>query len=146
MTYTIEILQELCAELGLYSKPYGDNAALIVPLTRAEEPERPIYNVFLLDSDRLSAYAVSTGFDLPQERLFDAHWLCNRWNRDRFNTRAYVDKEGELRLDLNFIADDLPREFVRERFIRDFIAASGDFFEQAAALFPLSTRAGAANE
>lgn len=135
MTYTIDELESLCGELGLYSKRSGD--ALVVPMTRAEDPERPIYNVFLADCDKnfLRAYAISVGFTIDEQKQFEAMVLCNKWNRERSFARAYVDRDGELRLELDFEGEGIPKEYARENFIREFTAASGDFFEWASTAF-----------
>lgn len=135
MTYSIDDLQRLCGELGMYCTQ--TNGALLVPMTRAEDPERPIYNVFLADPEKaaLRAYAISVGFTIPEEKQLDAFIVCNRWNRDRSITRAYLADDGELRVELAFDGEGLSEEFVRENFLRDFIAATGDFFELAANVF-----------
>ena len=130
MNMTTDELKALCDEIGYYSKISGN--ALVIPMTRAEDPERPIYNVFVPGENSLSAYAVSVGFKYPEEKRNGAYLMCNQWNRERPFGRAYLDNEGELRLDMVYMGEeDLDREYVKENLLRLFTICSGDFFEFA---------------
>lgn len=135
MPHSLDDLQRLCGEIGLSCRI--SNNALLVPLTRAEDPERPIYNVFLADNEKqtLCAYAISVGFEIPEEKQLDAFLVCNRWNRDRSLTRAYLADDRELRVEFDLPDQGLSDEYIRESFLREFVSASGDFFEFAANVF-----------
>lgn len=128
---TIDHLAAMCQELKLHAERSDGN--LIVPMTRAEDPERPIYNVFYEQEGRVVATAFATGFLFPQDdpQLFDAYEFCNRWNSDYPAPRACVAGDGSLCVEMNYYREGLSDEYLKENFLRLFIRLSGDFFEAA---------------
>ena len=110
------------------------NNALVVPITRAEDPERPVYNAFFTSDERLVANAFSRGFERNGAEV-DALEFCNRWNALKPKPRARLDAEVGLCVDDSIVARGAERERLAKDFIQAFVLGSGDFFEVASELF-----------
>ena len=129
---TVDEFEETVKETGLFYRRSGN--AIIVPLTLAEAPEKPIRIGFIIGDGYASATSVSEGFRVDDEKMTRALGFCNKWNFERLSPRAYVDAEGRLRADMNVEIDGLSREYLIENFIRRFVREAGDFFAEALAL------------
>ena len=129
---TVDEFEETVKETGLFYRRSGN--AIVVPLTLAEAPEKPIRIGFIVSDGYASATSVSEGFRVDGDKTQRALEFCNEWNDDKLTPRAYVDAEGRLRADMNVCVDGLSREYLIENFIRRFVREAGDFFAEALVL------------
>ncbi|MBP5621901.1 MAG: YbjN domain-containing protein [Thermoguttaceae bacterium] len=129
---TVDDLEELVKETGLYYRRSGN--AIIVPLTLAEAPEKPIRVGFIIGDGYASATSVSEEFRVDDDAKPRALGFCNEWNYDNLTPRAYVDSDGRLRADMNVGIDGLSREYLIEDFVKRFVREAGDFFAEALVL------------
>ncbi len=129
---TIDDFEETVKETGLYYRRSGN--AIIVPLTLAEAPEKPIRIGFIIDDGYATAISVSEGFRVDDDKTTRALAFCNEWNCDKLTPRAYVDDEGRLRADMSVGIVGLSREYIVENVIRRFVREIGDFFAEALVL------------
>ena len=127
-----DYLEDMVKETGLFFRRSGN--AIVVPLTLAEAPEKPIRIGFIIGDGYATATSVSESFRVDDEKMTRALGFCNEWNYERLSPRAYVDAEGRLRADMNVEIDGLSREYLIENFIRRFVREAGDFFAEALAL------------
>ena len=126
---TVDELEETVKETGLYYRRSGN--AIIIPLTLAEAPEKPIRIGFIIGDGYVMATSVSEAFRFDGDKKQYALGLCNEWNYVHLTPRAYVDDEGRLRADMSVKIDGLSREYLIDDFIKRFVREAGDFFAEA---------------
>lgn len=127
---TLNQLRELLDETGVRHAKKDD--VLLANLPANEDFGRDVLILFAVEGVRIRAVAGSGGFQAPRAARLQALEFCNAWNAEKAVPRAYLDEEGYFRLDLSLFVDvEIDASYIKENFIRPFMAMSWQFFKDA---------------
>ncbi len=127
---TLNEMRDLLDELGV--RHMKKDQVLVANLNADEDFEHNVSVVFEIEGDRMRAVAWSCDFTEPRSNRIKALEFCNSWNDDKVVPRAYLDEDGDFRLDLCLYTDvDLDAAYIKENFARLFMATAWQFFKEA---------------
>lgn len=130
---TLNDLRDLLDEAGVSCKKKDD--VLIASLSADSDFGHDVGIIFTLEGttgSRMRAVAWSGSFQAPRADRVKALEFCNAWNADKAVPRAYLDTDGDFRLDLSLFTDvDIDASYIKENFIRLFMATTWHFFKDA---------------
>ena len=97
---------------------------------------KPLACVFIAGTNKIQAVGWEEGFSFDGSRRVEGLEFCNQWNCERVNPRAYLDRDGDLRVDMTLFTDTpLTDEYVEENFARLFVSTAKQCYEEAAQKF-----------
>ncbi len=97
---------------------------------------KPLACVFTAGTNKIQAGCLAEGFRFDGSRRVEGLEFCNQWNCERVNPRAYLDRDGDLRVDMTLFTDKpLTDEYVEENFARLFVSTAKQCYEEAAQKF-----------
>lgn len=101
-----------------------------------ENNSNPTMCLFTASDSKIQASAWQEELSYDEERRGESLEFCNQWNYSRVNPRAYLDEDGDLRVDMAlFEAEKLSDEYLEENFIGLFVSTARQFYEEAAKRF-----------
>jgi hypothetical protein len=96
--------------------------------------------VFTSGANKIQVGGWTEGFRFEGDRRVEGLEFCNEWNYNKANPRAYLDSDGDLRVDMTLFTDEpLSDEYVEENFVRLFLSTANEFYEEAAKKFATAT-------
>ena len=105
-------------------------------LSADEDFDKDVGVIFEVEGDRMRGVAWSCDFTAPRDDRRKALEFCNAWNAEKAVPRAYLDKDGDFRLDLTTYTDvELDESYVKENFVHLFMATAWQFFKEAGEAF-----------
>ncbi len=136
---TLNELRDLLDEVGARHARKDD--VLIANLPADDDFGYDVGVVFQIEGSgmRMRAVSWSGNFQAPRADRRKALEFCNEWNAEKAVPRAYLDKNGDFRLDLSLYTDvDVDAAYIKENFINLFMATSWQFFKAAGQEFGAS--------
>ena len=131
--FSIDRLRDILDKIG-YRHTKKDDALLAN--FHSDDFPKPLACIFSAKNKKIQVAAWTEGFRFEGARRVEGLEFCNQWNYDKANPRAYLDSDGDLRVDMTLFADEpLTDEYVEENFVRLFLSTANQFFEEAAKKF-----------
>ncbi len=131
--FSIERLRDILDKIGYrHTKKDG----VIYATFNSDDFPKPLACVFTASGNKIQVGGWTEGFRFDDERRVEGLEFCNEWNYDKANPRAYLDSDGDLRVDMTLFTDaPLSDEYVEENFVRLFLSTANQFYEEAAKKF-----------
>ena len=129
---TLNELRDLLDEAGVRHMKKDD--VLVANLPADDDFGCDVGVVFRIEGSgsRMRAVSWSGEFQAPRADRRKALEFCNAWNADKAVPRAYLDDDGDFRLDLSLFTDvDVDAAYIKENFINLFMGTSWQFFKSA---------------
>ena len=131
---TLNDLRDLLDEMNVRNMKKDD--VLRVQLSADEDFGEDVGVIFEIEDARMRAVAWAYEFTAPRADRMKALEFCNQWNADKAVPRAYLDSDGDFRLDLTMYTDvELEKSYIKENFIHLFMATAWQFFKEAGQAF-----------
>lgn len=131
--FSIDRLRDILDKMGFrHTKKDG----AIFATFNSDDFPNPLACVFTASDTKIQVGGWSEGFRFDGSRRVEGLEFCNSWNYDKANPRAYLDKDGDLRVDMTLFTDEpLSDDYVEENFVRLFLSTANQFYEEAADKF-----------
>ncbi|MBP3530554.1 MAG: YbjN domain-containing protein [Thermoguttaceae bacterium] len=108
----------------------------IYAIFKGADFSKPLACVFIAGTNKIQAVGWEEGFSFDGSRRVEGLEFCNEWNYVKTNPRAYLDRDGDLRVDMTLFTDKpLTDEYVEENFARLFVSTAKQCYEEAAQKF-----------
>ena len=112
------------------------NDGAIYAMFHFENNGKTLACLFTAGEVKIQAAAWMAGVSCDDERRVEGLEFCNQWNCERVNPRAYIDGDGDLRVDMTlFEIEGLTDEYLEENFVRLFFSTANQFYDEAASKF-----------
>ena len=129
----LERLRKILDNMGLRHMKQG--GAIYAMFSNDDYP-KPLSCLFTTSESKMQAVAYMEGVAGSDERRVEGLEFCNQWNYGRVNPRAYLDEDGDLRVDMTlFESELLSDEYIEENFVSLFLSTANQFYEEAAKKF-----------
>ena len=131
--YPIERLRNILDKLEFRHTKTDD---AVFATFNSDDFPTPLAVVFTSANNKLQVGAWLDGLRFDGARRVEGLEFCNEWNYRRANPRAYLDSDGDLRVDMTLFTDEpLSDEYVEENFVRLFLTTANQFFGKASDKF-----------
>lgn len=129
----LERLRKVLDNMG-YRHMKKDRA--IYAMFSNDDCPKPLTCLFTASESKIQAAGYMEGVACADDRRVEGLEFCNKWNYGRVNPRAYLDEDGDLRVDMTLFEEErLSDEYVEENFVRLFLSTANQFYEEAAKIF-----------
>ncbi len=131
--FSIDRLRDILDKMG-YRHLKKDGA--IYATFHNDEYPNPLTCLFTSGGSKIQAAAWMEGVCCDAASRVAGLEFCNDWNYGKVNPRAYLDADGDLRVDMTLFVDEtLTDEYVEENFVRLFLGTTDEFYKEAAKKF-----------
>jgi hypothetical protein len=129
----LERLRKILDNMGLRHMKKG---GAIYAMFSNDDCPKPLSCLFTAGESKMQAAGYMEGITGVDERRVEGLEFCNQWNNGRVNPRAYLDEDGDWRVNMTlFESERLSDEYIEENFVRLFLSTARQFYKEAAKKF-----------